>query len=86
MKYIVIAENHLYKLYKNCRNKYKVWIVHVFILTNLYVIKQTCSAASGQEQNQSIIQQFTKAGNCLMRARNTSPIGLNIENIILSLI
>lgn len=34
-------------------------------------------ASEGHSLNQSIVQQFTRDGNCLSRARNTSPIGLN---------
>ena len=33
-------------------------------------------ASGGQPENQSIVQQVTNAGNCLRRARNISPNGL----------
>ncbi len=33
-------------------------------------------ASSGHSENQSIVQQVTKLGNCRRRDRNTSPIGL----------
>lgn len=35
-----------------------------------------CSASSGQGLNQSMVQHVTSEGNCLSRARNTSPMGL----------
>ena len=37
------------------------------------------SASSGHSENQSMVQQFTKLGNCRSRARKTSPIGLQKE-------
>lgn len=36
-----------------------------------------CRASAGHSLNQSMVQQFTREGNCLKRARNTSPIGLD---------
>lgn len=45
-------------------------------------VLRTWSAASGHGQNQSMVLQFTKAGNCLIRARKISPIGLQVENDI----
>ena len=33
-------------------------------------------ASSGHSENQSMVQQFTRLGNCLRRARKTSPMGL----------
>lgn len=35
-----------------------------------------CRASAGHSLNQSMVQQFTREGNCLKRARKTSPIGL----------
>lgn len=35
-----------------------------------------CSASSGQGLNQSMVQHVTSEGNCLSRARKTSPMGL----------
>ena len=34
------------------------------------------SASSGHSENQSMVQQVTRLGNCLRRERNTSPRGL----------
>lgn len=42
----------------------------------------TCRAVSGQGLNQSMVQQFTRAGNCLNRARKISPIGLEYTEVI----
>lgn len=39
-------------------------------------VATACRASSGQALNQSMVQQVTSDGNCLSRARNTSPIGL----------
>lgn len=36
-------------------------------------------ASAGHSLNQSMVQQVTSDGNCLSRARNTSPIGLNCQ-------
>lgn len=33
-------------------------------------------ASAGHSLNQSMVQQLTREGNCLKRARNTSPMGL----------
>lgn len=38
-----------------------------------------CSASCGQALNQSMVQQLTRDGNCLRRALNTSPTGLQME-------
>lgn len=40
-----------------------------------------CSASSGQGLNQSMVQHVTSDGNCLSRARNTSPIGLQTSKL-----
>ena len=42
------------------------------------VIATDSSASFGHSLNQSIVQQFTNAGNCLRRALKISPIGLEI--------
>ena len=34
------------------------------------------SASSGHSENQSMVQQVMRLGNCLRRALNTSPMGL----------
>lgn len=33
-------------------------------------------ASAGHSLNQSMVQQLTREGNCLKRARKTSPMGL----------
>ena len=38
-------------------------------------------ASGGQPENQSIVQQVTNAGNCLRRARNISPNGLQSGSV-----
>lgn len=35
-----------------------------------------CRASAGHSLNQSMVQQLTSEGNCLRRARKTSPMGL----------
>lgn len=44
-------------------------------------VATACRASSGQALNQSIVQQVTSEGNCLSRARNTSPMGLGRRGI-----
>ena len=36
-----------------------------------------CRASSGHSENQSMVQQVMRLGNCRRRDRNTSPIGLH---------
>lgn len=40
-------------------------------------VATTSRASSDQTLNQSIVQHVTSEGNCLSRARNGSPLGLN---------